>query len=120
MPPKAQAKLVRVSEGCVLDVAVDIRKSSESFGKYVSVELSEKNKKQLFIPHGFAHGFIVLSETATFSYKVDNYYSSEHDRGILFNDPFIGIDWKVDSSNIELSNKDKNSPLIQQTKDFFE
>ena len=82
LPPYTQAKLVRVLEGKVLDVAVDIRKNSSTFGQYVSVELSKENKKQLYVPRGFAHGFVVLSSSAVFSYKVDNYYSSEHDKGL--------------------------------------
>ena len=94
-PPYAQTKLVRVIQGKVLDVAVDIRKESPTFGKHVSIELSEKNKKQLLIPKGFAHGFVVLSETAIFFYKTDNYFSKEFDRGIAFDDPFLGINWVI-------------------------
>ena len=95
LAPHAQTKLVRVIEGKVLDVAVDIRKGSPTFGKHVAVELSADNKRQLLIPRGFAHGFVVLSETAVFAYKVDNYYSPECDRGLSFNDPAIGIDWEL-------------------------
>ncbi|MDA8862062.1 dTDP-4-dehydrorhamnose 3,5-epimerase [Gammaproteobacteria bacterium] len=119
LPPLAQAKLVRVNKGTVLDVAVDIRKSSKSFGQYVAVKLSGENKKQLFIPHGFAHGFVVLSESAIFSYKVDNYYSAELDRGISFDDPFINIDWNISKKELKLSKKDMNNPLLRQTKDLF-
>ena len=97
LPPYAQAKLVRVIEGRVLDVAVDIRQSSPTFGQYVSKELSSDNHHQLFIPRGFAHGFVVLSESAVFAYKVDNYYSPNDDRGIAFDDPEIDIDWVLKS-----------------------
>ena len=107
-------------EGTVLDVAVDIRKGSPNFGKYVAVELSAENRRQLFVPRGFAHGFIVLSDHATFSYKVDNFYSPECDRGILFNDPDIGIDWKMDISDLNLSEKDTNQPLLADAKDLFD
>ena len=91
LPPYAQAKLVRVIEGSVLDVTVDIREYSPTFGQHVTVELTGKNKHQLFVPHGFAHGFVVLSNSATFSYKVDNYYAPKYDRGIAFDDPKLGI-----------------------------
>lgn len=103
----SQAKLVRVLSGSVLDVVVDIRKSSPTFGKYVAVELSDKNKKQLFVPRGFAHGFLVLSDEAIFTYKVDNLYSPEHDASILWNDPTVAIDWGVDEKDLILSAKDK-------------
>ena len=106
--PFAQAKLVRVIQGGVLDVAVDIRQDSPTFGKHISIELNDQNKKQLFIPRGFAHGFVVLSETAVFAYKVDNYYNKESDRGIAFNDPGLGIDWKIDNQDLQISNKDLN------------
>ena len=108
LPPYAQAKLVRVIEGRVLDVAVDIRKSSPTLGQHVAVELTAKNKHQLFIPHGFAHGFIVLSDTATFTYKVDNYYEPGHDRGIAFDDKDLAIDWRLDNITPLLSDKDKD------------
>ena len=120
LPPYSQAKLVRVLEGRVLDVALDIRKSSASFGHYVSAELTEQNKHQLFVPHGFAHGFIVLSESATFAYKVDNYYSPEHDRGIAFDDEEIGIDWKFPLAEIFVSEKDKAHPNLGAAKECFE
>ncbi len=116
LPPFAQSKLVRVIEGSVLDVAVDIRQGSPSFGQNVTMELSADNKYQLFIPRGFAHGFVVLSETATFAYKVDNYYSPECDRGIRFDDSDIGIDWQVESHKLQLSDKDKIQPLLQDLK----
>ncbi len=118
LPPFTQTKLVRVIKGKVLDVAVDIRKSSSTFGKYVVVELTEENKKQLYIPQGFAHGFVVLSEIAIFAYKVDNYYSPESDRGIAFDDIAIGIDWKVEKENLQLSEKDKNQVLLKDAEVF--
>ncbi|MDC1472553.1 dTDP-4-dehydrorhamnose 3,5-epimerase [Flavobacteriaceae bacterium] len=104
--PFAQAKLVRVVQGSVLDVAVDIRKESPTFGKHIAIELNEFNKKQLFIPKGFAHGFVTLSESAVLSYKVDNYYNKEYDRGMLYNDKLLGIDWKIKHEDLILSNKD--------------
>ena len=109
IPPYAQTKLVRVTEGRVLDVVVDIRKYSPTYGQHVSVELSSKNKKQLFIPRGFAHGFVTLSETATFTYKVDNYYAPKHDRGIAYNDKHLAIDWVIQEEYLQLSEKDRNS-----------
>jgi len=122
LPPFTQSKLVRVLEGTVLDVAVDIREGSPFFGKAVVVELSAENKRQLFVPRGFAHGFVVLSETATFAYKCDNYYAPEYDRGILFNDKRLAIDWKVAAEELLLSEKDKNQPLLEkaETFNFFE
>lgn len=110
----SQAKLVRVLHGCVLDVVVDIRKSSPSFGKYVAVELSEENKKQLFVPRCFAHGFLVLSDEAVFSYKVDNYYAANSDASILWNDSSIGIEWGVDEKQIILSEKDKAAKRLSE------
>jgi len=106
-PPYSQAKLVRCIEGQVLDVAVDLRKGSQTFGKHVSVILSDENKRQFFVPRGFAHGFVVLSKSAIFSYKVDNWYAPEYDSGILWNDPQLGIDWNIDNDSILLSGKDK-------------
>lgn len=120
IPPYTQAKLVRVIEGRVLDVAVDIRKSSPTFGQHVSKELQAQNNHQLFVPHGFAHGFIVLSDSATFAYKVDNYYSPEHDRGIAFNDARLKIDWQISAEELQLSDKDKNLPFLKNTRDLFE
>lgn len=111
-PPFEQAKLVRVIQGSVLDVAVDIRKNSPTFGKHVSIELNDQNKKQLFIPTGFAHGFVVISETAIFSYKVDNYYNREFDRGIAFNDKVLDINWRIKKSEIKISKKDNYHPLF--------
>jgi dTDP-4-dehydrorhamnose 3,5-epimerase len=106
-PPYAQAKLVRCIEGCVMDVAVDIRKGSPSYGKHVSVELSGENKKQLFVPRGFAHGFLVLSDSATFAYKVDNTYAPEFDAGIKYDDKDLNINWGLNEEDIQLSFKDK-------------
>jgi dTDP-4-dehydrorhamnose 3,5-epimerase len=120
LPPFAQAKLVRVIEGSVLDVAVDIRKSSPTFGQYVAVELTAENKHQLFVPHGFAHGFIVLSNSTTFAYKVDNYYAPEHDRGIAFDDAKLGIDWRLTIEALQLSDKDKTHPDLSDALDLFE
>lgn len=118
LPPFSQTKLVRVTEGKVLDIAVDIRKGSPTFGKYVAEELSAENRRQLFVPRGFAHGFVVLSEIAIFNYKVDNYYNPESDRGLAFNDPAIGIDWILSPDQVMLSEKDKKQPLLQDT-DLF-
>lgn len=120
LPPFAQTKLVRVIKGKVLDVAVDIRKGSPTFGQHIVVELSEENKKQILVPRGFAHGFVVLSDEAIFAYKVDNYYSPEHDRGIAFNDKVLNIDWKINIKELQLSSKDLRQPLLQDVKDFFE
>lgn len=106
-PPMGQAKLVRVVQGEVLDVAVDLRKKSPTYGKHFSVRLSAENKKQLFVPRGFAHGFSVLSETAVFSYKVDNFYSQELEEGIRWDDPSLNIDWLLPIDEIQLSEKDK-------------
>jgi dTDP-4-dehydrorhamnose 3,5-epimerase len=118
LPPHAQSKLVRVVQGKVLDIAVDIRQSSPTFGKHVAVELSAGNKRQLFIPRGFAHGFVVLSQTALFQYKVDNYYNKEADRGIAFNDPALGIDWQIDLTQALLSDKDSQQPLLKDAEVF--
>ncbi|OEK06085.1 dTDP-4-dehydrorhamnose 3,5-epimerase [Flavivirga aquatica] len=112
----AQAKLVRVIKGNVLDVAVDIRKDSLTYGEYVAIELSEDNKKQLFIPRGFAHGFIVLSETAIFSYKCDNFYNKESEGGIIFNDKTLAIDWKLSSDKFIVSEKDKVLPAMENAR----
>ena len=111
--PYAQTKLVRVIRGRVLDVAVDLRKSSPTFGKYFSIELNADNKLQLLIPQGFAHGFVVLSEEADFLYKCDQYYNKASEGGILFNDPELNIDWKIPSSDIILSDKDAELPLLR-------
>ena len=118
--PFTQAKLVRVVQGKVLVVAVDLRKKSKTFSKYVSQEICSVKKKQLFIPRGFAHGFVVLSEVAIFNYKVDNYYSSKFERGIAFNDKDLSIDWKIHQKSLIISDKDKKNPLLSKTKDLFE
>ncbi len=118
LAPFAQSKLVRVIMGRVLDVAVDIRKGSPTFGEYVAVELSGENKRELFVPRGFAHGFVVLSQEAVFSYKVDNYYSPQNDRGIAFDDPSIGVDWVLDKDELLLSDKDTKQPLLNEAEVF--
>ena len=109
----SQAKLVRVIKGKVVDVAVDLRKSSPTFGRYVMVELSEENKRQLFIPRGFAHGFLVLSDEAIFTYKVDNVYAPQTECSIRFNDPTMGIEWPIEESRMNLSKKDTDGMLFQ-------
>jgi dTDP-4-dehydrorhamnose 3,5-epimerase len=120
MPPFAQAKLIRVIKGKILDVAVDIRKSSVTFGKHVAVELCSENKNQLFIPHGFAHGFIVLSDDAVLSYKMDNYYCKEYERSIAFDDPQININWKLNLNEIKVSKKDMHQNLLKDTDHLFD
>lgn len=119
-PPFAQSKLVRVVKGSVLDVAVDIRKGSPTFGKHVSVELTEDNKRQFFVPRGFAHGFVVLSEEVVFQYKCDNFYAPQHEGALAWNDPDLGIDWMVDVEKIILSEKDKNHPLLSNAEWLFD
>jgi len=120
LSPAAQTKLVRVISGRVLDVAVDIRKGSPTFGKYVAVELTSENKKQMLVPRGFAHGFVVLEDDTVFAYKVDNYYSPENDRGIAFDDDALDIDWKVLYDELNLSAKDKVQPKLAEATDIFE
>ena len=112
LPPFTQAKLVRCVRGAVLDVAVDIRKGSPTYGQHVAVELSEDNHLQFFIPRGFAHGFAVLSETAVFQYKCDNYYAPQADGGIAITDGSLGIDWRIDPAKAILSEKDTRHPLL--------
>lgn len=119
-PPYAQSKLVRVIEGKVLDVAVDIRKGSPTFGQYVITQLSADNKHQLFIPRGFAHGFVVLSNTAIFSYKVDNYYAPAHQSGLAFDDPDLNIDWIVSDIDLQLSVKDLQQLKLEELPLIFE
>ena len=114
----SQAKLVRVIKGCVLDVAVDIRKSSPTFGKHVMVELSEANKRQLFIPRGFAHGFLVLSEKAVFTYKVDNAYMPSAEASIRFDDPEVGIPWPIRREEMVLSDKDTKGVSLSEAEYF--
>jgi dTDP-4-dehydrorhamnose 3,5-epimerase len=118
--PAAQTKLVRVIQGRVLDVAVDIRKNSPTFGQHVAVELSGENKRQMLIPRGFAHGFVVLEDETVFAYKVDNYYSPQNDRGIAFDDAALGINWQVPHEELNLSAKDKTQPKLSETNDLFE
>jgi len=118
LPPFAQNKLVRVACGRVLSVAVDIRKGSASFGRHVSVELSGENKRQLYIPQGFAHGFVVFSQKAIFQYKVDQSYSPEHERGIAFDDPSLAIEWGLPKNELILSLKDSANPLITDAEVF--
>ncbi|MDR1382041.1 MAG: dTDP-4-dehydrorhamnose 3,5-epimerase [Tannerella sp.] len=120
LEPCAQSKLVRVICGKVLDVAVDIRRNSPTFGQYVAMELSGENKRQMFIPGGFAHGFYVMSETAVFTYKVDRPYTPAYERGIRFDDPAIGIDWRIiPGSAIATSGKDRNAPLLSDAENNF-
>ncbi len=119
LPPYTQAKLVKVIKGSVMDVAVDIRKNSSTFGQHVAIELTNDNKHQLFVPHGFAHGFVVLSDSATITYKVDNYYSLEHDRGIAFDDHELKINWQLPSELLKLSEKDTNLPKFSQLSSPF-
>lgn len=113
-PPFAQTKLVRVIKGSVLDIAVDIRNGSKTYGEFVAVELNESNKKQLFIPRGFAHGFVVLSDEAIFAYKVDNHYNKESEGGIRFNSPELEIDWKIEFDKLKLSPKDIVLPSFSE------
>ena len=119
LAPHAQTKLVRVIQGSVLDVAVDIREDSPTFGQHVAVELSASNKKQLLVPRGFAHGFVVLEDDTVFAYKVDNYYNPECDRGIAFDDEALGINWTLDTSELNLSAKDKAQPKLSEANDLF-
>ncbi len=114
----SQAKLVRVIKGKVLDVAVDIRKSSPTFGQHVMVELSDENKRQFFIPRGFAHGFLVLSDEAIFTYKVDNPYAPQADAGIRWNDPAVGIQWPIDLDKVMTSEKDLKQPFLKDAEVF--
>ena len=119
-PPFAQSKLVRVVKGRVLDVAVDVRKGSPTFGKHVAVELTEDNHRQLFIPRGFAHGFVVLSPEAIFQYKCDNLYAPQCEGAVAWNDPQIGIDWGISPDDVILSEKDKQNPMLADAGELFE
>ena len=114
LPPYAQAKLLKAVYGKILDIAVDIRKDSPTFGKHVATILSDENKRQLFIPRGFAHGFAVLSECAIVQYKCDNLYTPSHERGIRFDDPALGIDWLIAKDRIIVSPKDQTQPLLAE------
>ena len=116
--PASQTKLVRVIQGSVLDIAVDIRKGSPTFGETVAIELNTQNKRQLLVPRGFAHGFLVLEDDTIFAYKVDNYYSPENDRGIAFDDPALNIDWKFRREDLNLSDKDIKQPLMKDAELF--
>ena len=119
-PPHAQAKLVRVVKGKVLDVAVDLRKDSPTFGQHVAMELSDENRRQMFIPRGFAHGFSVLSEEAVFQYKCDSYYAPESEGSLAWNDPDLNIDWSVPAGSEILSDKDRMSPRLKDIIDTLE
>lgn len=119
-PPFAQSKLVRVIKGAVLDVAVDIRKGSPTFGQHVAVELTEDNHRQFFIPRGFAHGFSVLSDEVIFQYKCDNFYAPQSEGAIAWNDPALKIDWKVPAEKVILSEKDKHHPLLAEADWLFD
>lgn len=119
LSPFAQVKLIRVLSGTILDVVVDIRKGSPTFGKWISIELSAENKKQLFIPAGLAHGFSVLSEKAEIFYKCDNFYNKENEGGILYNDPVLNIDWQISLDKAIISEKDKVQPLFADCKNNF-
>lgn len=119
-PPYAQTKLVRVIQGKVWDVAVDCRKGSPTYGEWRGVELSDENKRQFLVPQGFAHGFVVLSETATFAYKCDNFYAPDHEGGIAYNDANLNIDWKIEKDSIRLSEKDEKNPIFVDVDFGFE
>ena len=120
LPPHAQSKLVRVVKGRILDIAVDIRKSSPTFGKHVAVELSAKNHRQIFIPRGFAHGYSVLSEEAVVEYKCDNYYAPESEGAIAWDDAELAIDWQIPTEKVTLSEKDKHHPTLAECERLFE
>lgn len=119
-PPYAQSKLVRVVKGAVLDVAVDIRKGSPTFGQHVAVELTEGNHRQFFVPRGFAHGFVVLTDEVIFQYKCDNYYAPEYEGAIAWDDPDLGIDWKIPSEDVILSAKDTCHPRLRDAEWLFD
>lgn len=119
-PPHAQSKLVRVVKGRVLDVAVDIRRGSPTFGKHVAVELSDENHRQFFIPRGFAHGFVVLSEEVIFQYKCDDFYAPQCEGAIAWDDPDLGIDWGIPAEDVILSDKDRNHPRLKDAEELFD
>lgn len=118
-PPFAQSKLVRVIQGAVLDVAVDIRVGSPTYGKHVAVELTAENHRQLFIPRGFAHGFSVLTDEVVFQYKCDNFYAPQSEGAVAWNDPALGIDWRIPEASVILSEKDKHHPLLKDLPETF-
>jgi dTDP-4-dehydrorhamnose 3,5-epimerase len=118
--PFAQAKLVRVVRGRILDVVVDIRRGSPSFGRHVSVELSASEGRQIFVPVGFAHGLVTLEDETEVAYKTSNFYSAAHDRGLLWNDPHLGIDWRVDMAAVTLSDKDRRHPGLEELPHYFD
>ena len=119
-PPFAQSKLVRVVKGAVLDVAVDIRKGSPTFGQHVAVELTEENHRQFFIPRGFAHGFSVLTDEVIFQYKCDNFYAPESEGALAWDDPDLGIDWRIPAAKVILSEKDRHHPCLKDACDWFD
>ena len=119
-PPKAQDKLVRCVAGAILDVAVDIRRGSPTFGKWVSAEISADNWRQIFVPRGFAHGFVTLKPNTEVCYKVSDYYSREHERGIRFDDPALAIDWRIDRAKAVLSDRDRDHPPLAELESLFE
>ncbi len=119
-PPFAQDKLLRVARGRILDVAVDLRRSSSSYGRHVAVELSAENGRQIFIPIGFAHGYVTLEPDTAVLYKVTNYYAPEHDRGLAWDDPALAIDWKVAADRLILSDKDRRHPRLTELADYFD
>lgn len=119
-PPHAQGKLVRVARGAILDVAVDIRHGSPTFGEHVAVEISAENWRQLYVPVGYAHGFATLTDDTEVQYKVTDFYSAEHDAGIAWNDPALGIDWRLDAAEITLSGKDRQLPVLTELPRIFE
>jgi len=118
LPPFAQSKLVRVVKGSVLDVVVDIRKESKTFGQHIAIELSDENKHQLYVPKGFAHGYVGLTDEVIFTYKVDNYYNKESEAGIIYNDSILKIDWKFQEENLIISEKDKLQPSFEKASYF--
>jgi dTDP-4-dehydrorhamnose 3,5-epimerase len=120
LAPYSQTKLVRVIQGSVYDVAVDIRGDSPTFGQWIGVELTGDNKKQFLIPKGFAHGFVVLSETAVFAYKCDEYYNPKAEKGIIFNDPYLSIDWKINPADMIIADKDRKWPVLAEAEMNFQ